>query len=62
MLADYDSDRDGAITRDELSRFLTAEFGKADKDGDGAVNLEESRAYRFLRAGDADKRSEEDEE
>src|SRR5262245_26773141 len=57
MLADFDANRDGAITRDELSAFVTAEFGKADKDGDGTVNLEESRAYRFVRAEDTDKQS-----
>lgn len=62
MLADYDANRDGAITREELAAFVTAEFGKADKDGDGAVNLEESRAYRFVRAEDSDKQSEDDEE
>jgi Ca2+-binding EF-hand superfamily protein len=61
MLADYDANRDGAITREELTAFLNAEFGKADKDGDGAVNLEESRAYRFVRAEDQGK-SEDDEE
>ncbi len=61
MLADYDANRDGAITREELTAFLTAEFGKADKDGDGAINLEESRAYRFVRAEDQGK-SEDDEE
>jgi Ca2+-binding EF-hand superfamily protein len=62
MLADYDANRDGAITREELTAFVTAEFGKADKDGDGAVNLEESRAYRFVRAEDADKQPDDEEE
>jgi Ca2+-binding EF-hand superfamily protein len=62
MLADYDADRDGLISKEELTTFISAEFGKADKDGDGAVNLEESRAYRFLRGGDTDKQAEDDDE
>ncbi len=62
MLADYDANRDSAITREELAAFLTAEFGKADKDADGAVNLEESRTYRFDRADESDKPAEDDEE
>ena len=62
MLADYDADRDGLISREELATFIAAEFGKADKDGDGAVNLEESRAYRFIRGGDTDKQAEDDDE
>jgi Ca2+-binding EF-hand superfamily protein len=51
MLADYDADRDGAISRQELSTFVSAEFGKADKDGDGSISLEESRTYHYVRAG-----------
>jgi Ca2+-binding EF-hand superfamily protein len=62
MLADYDSDRDGLISKQELATFIAAQFGKADKDGDGAVNLEESRAYRFIRGGDTDKQAEDDDE
>jgi EF-hand domain pair len=62
MLADYDTDRDELISREELATFISAEFGKADKDGDGAVNLEESRAYRFVRGSDTDKQSEDDDE
>lgn len=60
MLADYDADRDGVITRQELADFLAAEFGKADKDGDGALSLDESRSYRFVRAGDTDRQGEDE--
>ncbi|HEY7748238.1 MAG TPA: hypothetical protein VH933_06150 [Aestuariivirgaceae bacterium] len=62
MLTDYDADRDGKITHQELEGFVAAEFGKADKDQDGAVSLEESRAYRFVRAEESEKQAEEEDE
>jgi hypothetical protein len=62
MLADYDADRDGAISRQELSTFVSAEFGKADKDGDGSMSLEESRAYRYVRAGTKPAEQDDDDE
>jgi hypothetical protein len=62
MLADYDADQDGAISRNELGAFVAAEFGKADKDGDGAVSLDESRAYRFVRVGAKPLEQEDDED
>jgi Ca2+-binding EF-hand superfamily protein len=62
MLADYDADRDGAISRQELSTFVSAEFGKADKDGDGSMSLEESRTYRYVRAGTKPAEQDDDEE
>ena len=60
MLAD--ADHDGAISRQELSTFVSAEFGKADKDGDGSVSLQESRAYRYVRAGTKPADQDDDEE
>src|SRR5215213_9369526 len=62
MLADYDADRDGAISRQELSTFVSAEFGKADKDRDGSITLDESRAYRYVRAGTKPAEQDDDEE
>jgi Ca2+-binding EF-hand superfamily protein len=62
MLVDYDADHDGAISRQELSTFVSKEFGKADKDGDGSVTLEESRTYRYVRTGTKSADQDDDEE
>lgn len=63
MLTDYDADRNGAISREDLSAVLSAEFGKADKDADGGITLEESRSYRYVRsAAEAAPPSEEEDE
>ena len=62
LLADYDTNRDGVISRDELSAVVSIEFGKADKDADGGVSLDESRSYRYVRAAADQVQPDEEEE
>jgi len=51
MLARFDSDGDGRISRDEAPEWLKQGFGEIDRNGDGFLDEEELRAMRGRRRG-----------
>ncbi|NBN62985.1 EF-hand domain-containing protein [Pannonibacter tanglangensis] len=50
MLEQFDLDKDGALTQDEVSRAATDRFTRADANTDGKVTLDEFRAFRLVEA------------
>ena len=44
MLKTFDADKDGALTKEEITTGLTKKVTDNDKDGDGALTLEEFKA------------------
>lgn len=45
ILADFDSDGDGRLSRDEAPLLLKAQFGRWDTDGDGYITLEDAEGW-----------------
>ena len=44
MFKQFDADKDGALTKDEITKGIESKISDNDKDGDGAVSLEEFKA------------------
>ncbi|WP_420411499.1 EF-hand domain-containing protein [Roseibium sp.] len=52
MFERYDTDKDGVITKAEISEVRTADFASADTNGDGNVSLDEFKAAFLERTND----------
>lgn len=50
ILTQFDLNKDGVLTQDEMTEAVAARFAAADADKDGKVSLEEFRAYRLAEA------------
>jgi Ca2+-binding EF-hand superfamily protein len=49
ILADLDTNKDGAISRAELDASVDRMIAAADADRDGGVTLEEAKSYRLAK-------------
>ncbi|MEM0899680.1 MAG: hypothetical protein AAGI92_06980 [Pseudomonadota bacterium] len=45
LIQQIDTDRNGAITREELSEFITARYAEADLNNDDSVTMEEAETF-----------------
>ena len=54
-----DTDKDGAISKDEFITYKTSKFEKMDADKDGKVSLDEKKAYKKAKYHDKKEKAEE---